>query len=127
MPLETALSVLVGVFFAASVFLLTSRNVIRILLGVALLSNAANLLIFTAGRVTRVVPPIIPEGHVAPLTATANPLPQALILTAIVISFALFAFVLVLVYRAYEEIGTEDTNRMRIAEPDDRPLPPEGY
>lgn len=125
--MELALSVLVAIFFIASVFLLTSRNVIRILLGVALLGNAVNLLIFTAGRVTREVPPIIPEGHFEPLSTTANPLPQALILTAIVISFALFAFVLVLVYRAYEEIGTEDSNTMRVAEPQDRPLPPEGY
>ena len=57
----------------------------------------------------------------------ANPLPQALILTAIVISFSFFAFVLVLAYRAYQEIGIDDTDGMRVAEPESESLPPMGY
>jgi multicomponent Na+:H+ antiporter subunit C len=125
--MEPALAALVVVFFLGSIVLLTSTNLIRILLGVALLGNAANLTIFTAGRLTREVPPIIPDGALVPLTQTANPLPQALVLTAIVISFSLFAFILVLVYRAYEELGSENTDRMREAEPHNYPKPPEGY
>ncbi len=125
--MEPALAVVVAVYFLGSIFLLTSTNLIRILLGVALLGNAANLTIFTAGRLTREVPPIIPEGAMQPLAETANPLPQALILTAIVISFSLFAFILVLVYRAYQELGSENVDRMREAEPLDYPRPPEGY
>ena len=62
-----------------------------------------------------------------PATLTANPLPQALILTAIVISFSFFAFLLVLVYRAYQDLGTDNGNEMRLAEPEDEPLPPTGY
>ena len=58
---------------------------------------------------------------------TANPLPQALILTAIVISFSFFAFLLVLSYRAYQELGTDDTVEMRFAEPENQDLPPLGY
>ena len=57
----------------------------------------------------------------------ANPLPQALILTAIVISFSFLAFLLVLTYRAYQDLRTDDTGEMRVAEPDERPLPPLGY
>lgn len=125
--MEPALVVVVTVYFFGSIFLLTSTNLIRILLGVALLGNAANLTIFTAGRITREVPPIIPEGAMQPLAQTANPLPQALILTAIVISFSLFAFVLVLVYRSYQEMGSENVDRMRDAEPRNYPKPPEGY
>ncbi len=125
--MEPALAALVVVFFLGSILLLTSTNLIRILLGVALLGNAANLTIFTAGRLTREVPPIIPDGALAPLTQTANPLPQALILTAIVIAFSLFAFILVLVYRSYQELGSENTDRMREAEPHSYPKPPEGY
>ena len=59
--------------------------------------------------------------------ATANPLPQALILTAIVISFSFFAFLLVLAYRAYQDLGTDDTDGMRLAEPPSDSLPPMGY
>jgi len=125
--MEPALAAVVVVYFLGSIFLLTSTNLIRILLGVALLGNAANLTIFTAGRLTREVPPVIPEGAMQPLAETANPLPQALILTAIVISFSLFAFILVLVYRSYQELGSENVDRMREAEPLEYPRPPEGY
>ena len=125
--MEPALVVVVVVYFMGSIFLLTSTNMIRILLGVALLGNAANLTIFTAGRLTREVPAVIPEGATFPIVDTANPLPQALILTAIVIAFAMFAFILVLVYRSYQELGSENVDRMREAEPTDYPRPPEGY
>ena len=116
--MEFYLTILVGLIFAASTYMMLSRSVIRLVLGVALLGNAVNLLIFTVGRVTRDIPPIIPKGFHGQLTGIANPLPQALILTAIVIGFALFAFVLVLTYRAYESLGTDNSDDMRIAEPE---------
>lgn len=125
--MENYLALIVGLYFAASVYLLLSESLIRMLIGVALLGNGVNLLIFTSGRITREVPPIVPEGQKAVDMAIANPLPQALILTAIVISFALFAFVLVLAYRAYETIGTDDTAEMRLAEPVEKTRLPEGY
>jgi multicomponent Na+:H+ antiporter subunit C len=125
--METAFSVLVGIFFAVAVYLLLSRHIIRILLGAAILGNAVNLLIFTAGRLTREVPPIIPKDLPVPAEAIANPLPQALVLTAIVISFSFFAFLLVLTYRAYQELGTDDTEEMRVAEPVDEEMPPMRY
>ncbi|MEZ5872377.1 MAG: Na+/H+ antiporter subunit C [Nitratireductor sp.] len=125
--MEPALIFLVTAFFAVSIYLLLSRHVIRMLLGVALLGNAVNLLIFTAGRLTKEVPPIIGIDDKVPQMATANPLPQALILTAIVISFSFFAFLLVLSYRAYQDLGTDDTQEMRFAEPQAEPLPPTGY
>lgn len=125
--MEFALIVLVAGFFTASIYLLLSKHVIRMLLGVALIGNGVNLLIFIAGRLTREVPPIIGEGDAVPAAATANPLPQALILTAIVISFSFFAFLLVLSYRAYQDLETDDTSEMRVAEPVDQPPPPAGY
>ena len=73
------------------------------------------------------MPPVIPEALAVPGVAVANPLPQALVLTAIVISFSFFAFLLVLAFRAYQQLGTDDTDRMRVAEPVDEPLPPLGY
>lgn len=125
--MESYLSILVGLYFAGSVYLLLSQSLVRILIGIALLGNGVNLLIFTAGRITRGVPPIIAEGAKVADASIANPLPQALILTAIVISFALFAFVLVLSYRAYEATGTDDTSKMRIAEPVEPSHLPKGY
>ncbi|PWK75770.1 Na+/H+ antiporter subunit C [Aminobacter sp. AP02] len=125
--MEAVLAILVGLFFAGGIYLMLSRHIIRILLGVVLFGNAVNLLIFTNGRVMRGVPPIIAEGLDVPAGAVANPLPQALILTAIVISFSFFAFLLVLAYRAYQQIGTDDTDGMRVAEPVADGLPPMGY
>lgn len=125
--MEQAFSVLVGLFFAVGIYLLLSRHVVRILLGVAVFGNGVNLLIFTAGRLVREVPPIIAGDATVAEGPMANALPQALILTAIVISFSFFAFLLVLAYRAYQEIGTDDTDGMRIAEPANGRLPPMGY
>lgn len=125
--MESVLSVLVGIFFAAAIYLMLSRHSVRIMLGISILGNAVNILIFTAGRITGYVPPIIPESMETLPEGTANPLPQALILTAIVISFSFFAFLLVLTYRAYQDLNTDDTDDMRAAEPKDQPMPPLGY
>ncbi|WP_173931111.1 Na+/H+ antiporter subunit C [Chelativorans sp. Marseille-P2723] len=125
--MEANLAITVGIFYAVSIYLMLSKHIIRILLGVAIFSNGVNLTLFTAGRITREVPPIIPVGLDMPDVLTANPLPQALILTAIVISFSLFAFLLVLAFRSYQELGTDNTEGMRIAEPEGEELPPLGY
>jgi multicomponent Na+:H+ antiporter subunit C len=125
--METALSATVALFFAAAIYLMLSRHIVRMLLGIALFGNGVNLLLFTAGRVSSIVPPVIPAGAEMPAAATANPLPQALILTAIVISFSFFAFLLVLAYRAYQDLGVDETDRMRVAEPADDSPPPMGY
>ena len=125
--METVLTVLVAILFAGAIYLILSRHTIRILLGIALLGNAVNLLIFTSGRLTRLVPPFIPTDAKVAEVGIANPLPQALILTAIVIGFSMFAFLLVLSYKSFQRIGTDDASEMRIAEPKDEARPPQGY
>ena len=125
--MEPILAILVGALFTVAIYLFLSKHVIRILMGAAILGNAVNLLIFTAGRVTREVPPIIPGDADALTGAAANPLPQALILTAIVISFSFFAFLLVLGYRAFHELETDSSDDMRVAEPVGDKTPPSGY
>jgi multicomponent Na+:H+ antiporter subunit C len=125
--METLFVILIGMFFSAAIYLMLSKFTIRILLGIVLLGNGVNLLLFTAGRLTRQIPPIIPAGSDTLAIEASNPLPQALILTAIVISFSFFAFLLVLAYRAFEELGTDSTDEMCLAEPRDEPLPPMGY
>lgn len=117
--METLLAITSGVLFAASFYLLLKRNLLRFVIGLIMLSNAANLLIFTMGRLEPEHPPIIPyDAHVPP-EPFANPLPQALILTAIVISFGLLAFALVLVYRNYRTTLTLDVDALQAAEPED--------
>ena len=125
--MEVALALLVGLFAAGGIYLLLSRALIRMILGLVLLGNGVNLLIFAAGRLTREIPPIVPAGLQVPAEAVANPLPQALILTAIVIGFAIFTFLLVLAYRAYQALDADDTDSMRLAEPKGGPQPPLSY
>ncbi|BBE72079.1 Na+/H+ antiporter subunit C [Oharaeibacter diazotrophicus] len=125
--MEPLFAILVGAFYAAAVYLLLSRKIVRILIGVALLGNAVNLTLFVAGRLTREAAPLIAPDADVPAGPVANALPQALILTAIVISFSFFAFLLVLAFRAYQDLGTDDVDAMRVAEPVGPGRPPEGY
>ena len=125
--MDYVLAGLVGCFITLGVYLLLSRSVIRMLLGMTIFGNGVNLLIFTAGRLTREVAPIIPAGLDQPAGPIANPLPQALILTAIVIGFAMFSFLLVLAYRAYQSLDADNTDAMRVAEPVGGPNPPLSY
>ncbi|WP_212523832.1 Na+/H+ antiporter subunit C [Actibacterium sp. MT2.3-13A] len=121
--MEALLALTVGALVAAAIYLMLARSLLRFLFGLVLISNAANLLIFTAGRLTGGAPPLIAEGAEVPAGAVANALPQALILTAIVIGFGLFAFALVLVLRAHAALGTLDSDEMRVAEPRKRAAP----
>jgi multicomponent Na+:H+ antiporter subunit C len=121
--MEVLLAALVGLLVAAGAWLMMAGTLVRFLFGLVLLSNAANLAIFAAGRLTYAAPPLIAEGALAPAGLVGNALPQALILTAIVIGFGLFAFALALSFRAYNALGTARMNDMRLAEPphDDAP------
>jgi multicomponent Na+:H+ antiporter subunit C len=125
--MDYALAALAGLFLTAAIYLLLARSLIRMLLGLVLLGNAVNLVILVGGRLSRLAPPIALGDEVAPAAAAANPLPQALILTAIVIGFAMFAFLLVLAWRAYQSLEADDTDQMRVAEPPGRPDPPMSY
>ncbi len=117
--MEILWSVVVGVFVAAGIYLLLERHVLRILFGLILLSSAVNLVIFTAGRLTRGLPPLIHSKAELPPEGFANPLPHALILTAIVIGFGLLVFALLLLYRAYSDAGSADADEMRRSEEDE--------
>ena len=116
--MQTLCAGLVGVMVAASVYLILDRNLIRFIFGLILAGNAINLLIFAVGRLDSQRPPLIPDPATATQGPFANALPQALILTAIVIGFALLSFIFVLFYRTYQELGTVDTELMRVAETD---------
>jgi multicomponent Na+:H+ antiporter subunit C len=86
---------------------------VKLIIGLGMLANAVNLLIFVAGGLTRGQPPLIAEGALQPPVPFADPLPQALILTAIVIAFGVLAFTLVLFRRAAETVGIDNLDEMR--------------
>ena len=107
--MEYVIAVVIGALFMAGVYLLLSRTLLRILVGTALLSYGSLLFLLTMGKLKRGVAPII--DNVA--TAYTDPLPQALILTAIVIGFGVTAFIVVLSFRANQEMGSDDTEDFR--------------
>lgn len=116
--MEQVTAIVCGALLASSFYLLMRRSLLRFVIGLILMSNAVNLTIFTMGRLTRAQPPVIPKGAKVPPEPFANPLPQALILTAIVISFGLLAFTLVLVYRHFAASQTIESLDLRLSEPD---------
>lgn len=111
--MQGLLAIVVGVLYAVAVYLMLRRSIVKLLIGLALLGHASNLLIFTAGGVTRGLPPITPTKVDAPTGVVADPTPHALILTAIVIGFGVLAFALTLVHRTHQMLRQDDLERMR--------------
>ena len=111
--MEVVLAFVVGGLTAAGMYMLTRRSIVKLVIGLSLIGNAANLLIFAAAGMTRGRPPLIPEGATVPSPPYADPTPQSLILTAIVIGFGVLAFALVLTYRTYDTVGTDDLDELR--------------
>jgi multicomponent Na+:H+ antiporter subunit C len=107
------LSIVVGGLFATGLYLMLRRSIVKLIFGLVLLAHGANLLIFTAAGLVRARPPLIPEGELVPGTEFADPVPQALILTANVISFAVIAFTAVLVKRVYRIVGSGDVDELK--------------
>lgn len=115
--MEASLAIVAGIVLTLAFFSLLRRSFLRLVVGFMLLTNAANLVIFTSGRLTRGMPPIVPV-DAQTIEQAANPLPQALILTAIVISFGITAFAFALAFRVYRTIGTLDTDQLAETETD---------
>jgi multicomponent Na+:H+ antiporter subunit C len=111
--MSTLLALVVGGLYAAGIYVMLRRNVVKLVMGLVLLGHAANLLIFTAAGLTRAAPPIIRPDAAQLEGGAADPLPQALVLTAIVIGFGIQSFALILIRRAHRVIGTDDVDAMR--------------
>ncbi|MEX1057717.1 MAG: Na+/H+ antiporter subunit C [Natronospirillum sp.] len=111
--METLMAGVIGILFGGAIYMMLRRSIVKLVIGLMLLSNAANLLIFAVSGMTRGAPPLIPAGSNIPPGAVADPLPQALILTAIVIAFGVLAFAVVLIHRAFEVVGTDDLDQMK--------------
>ena len=108
--MEFLLALASAVLYATGVYMMMRRRFAQLIIGLGLLSNGTNLLIFTAGGLTRARPPVVPDGAEALVAPYADPVPQALVLTAIVIGFGLLAFSLVLAGRVHASVGSDDVD-----------------
>ena len=108
--MEILLALASGVLYAAGIYLMLRRRLAQVIIGLGLLSNGTNLLIFAAGGLTRGRPPVVPADAASLVPPYADPVPQALVLTAIVIGFGLLAFSLVLAHRVHQTVGTDDVD-----------------
>ncbi|ASV68494.1 Na(+)/H(+) antiporter subunit C [Cytobacillus sp. FSL W7-1323] len=107
--MEILMIFIAGILFMSATYLMLSRSVVRIILGTTVLSHGVHLLLLTMGGLKRGAPPLVGEEA----SAYTDPLPQALILTAIVIAFGVTALFLVLGYRSYKELGTDNMEKLR--------------
>ena len=109
-------AVLIAVLFGAGLYLCLSRRLLRVLFGFLMVSNAANLVLLSvSGDPSGKRPATIVAGKEG--VASVDPLPQALILTAIVIGFAVAAYLTVLIYRLYTDRGTANMTQLFAAGP----------
>jgi multicomponent Na+:H+ antiporter subunit C len=109
--MELLLAVVAGVLYATGLYLMLRRRLAQLIIGLGLLSNGSNILILSAAGVTRAKPPLIADPQIA--QQFADPVPQSLILTAIVIGFGVLAFALVLAHRVHQSAGSDDIDSLR--------------
>lgn len=135
--METVLAFVIGALFASGMYSMLRRSLVKLIIGLIFLGTAGNLLIFVSGGLTPGLPPLIQSeepvhagngGHSEKthhsaerehekgeaVLKCADPLPQAMILTAIVIGFGVLAFTLVLVKRTYKTVGTDDIDDLNL-------------
>ncbi|MEK4564475.1 Na(+)/H(+) antiporter subunit C [Alkalihalobacillus sp. FSL R5-0424] len=107
--MEILMSIIAGVLFMTGTYLLLSKSLLRVVMALVLLSHGSHLLLLTMPGLTRGAAPLLNLGE----NTFTDPLPQAMILTAIVISFGITAFLLVLAYRTYKVHKTDDLEELR--------------
>lgn len=107
--METFIIVISGCLFTIATYLILNKNLLRIILGLTLFSHATHLMLMAINGLKKGAAPLLGENA----EAYTDPIPQALILTSIVISFALTALLLVLGYRTYVELGTDNMKKLR--------------
>src|SRR5690554_6278123 len=114
--MNVLLALVIGGLYGCRVFMILRRSVTKLVFDLILLWHGTNLVIFVSSGLVRGHPPLISEGQDTLEAPYADPVAQALILTAIVISFAVVAFTAVLLYRVYQTMGTDDMDQMRASE-----------
>ena len=116
--MELILVIIIGLLYAAGIYMMLRRSLLKLIIGLIILGNGANMLIFLLGRIVKGKPPIIDSTESILSGIYADPVPQALILTAIVISFGLQSFAIILIKRAYKVVKTDDLDEMNATDED---------
>jgi len=114
--MELIIIFLIILLYSSGAYMLLRRSMVKLLIGVMLLGNGTNLLILLMGRITRGNPPVMEDNLKTLIEPFADPVPQALILTAIVISFGLQAFSIVLLKRVYVLVNSDDLDDLNTPE-----------
>jgi len=109
--MELLLAILIGILYTAGVYMVLRRSILKFIIGIIFLSNATNLLVFLAAGIVPASPVFVGNGENA--SPLADPLPQALVLTAIVIGLGIVAYTLSLKYKYYAETGTDDLDQIK--------------
>jgi len=110
--MEIMLAILVGVLYTAGVYMLLRRSILKFIIGIIFLSNATNLLIFLSAGIIQAKPAFTDKLKESQ-AGLADPLPQALILTAIVIGLGIIVFTLALKYKFFNVTGTDDLDQLK--------------
>ncbi|MCH6235640.1 Na+/H+ antiporter subunit C [Cognataquiflexum rubidum] len=110
--MEILLIIIIGLLHAGGLYMLLRRSMFKMIIGLILLGNGANLLIFLLGRLVKGHPPVIEDGMKVFADIYADPVPQALVLTAIVIGFGLQSFAIILIKRVYNVLHTDDLDEL---------------
>ena len=114
--MELLFSIVVGVLYGTGLYLMMQNSMVKLIMGLILLSHGYVLLIFISGGIVKKGLPFVQEEVSQSPMMIADPLPQALILTAIVISFGVLAFALVLVLRTYQSVGSDRIDKMKMTD-----------
>ncbi len=115
--MEVLLALTIALLMGVGTYLLLRRSLVKMLFAFMLMGAGSNLLILSSSSLERAKAPLVPPGELQPQGVTSDPLAQALILTAIVISFGIIIFALVLVKRQFVETGTEDLDHLDPEDP----------
>ncbi|WNS44145.1 Na(+)/H(+) antiporter subunit C [Paenibacillus sp. MMS20-IR301] len=107
--MELLMAVAVGILFTIGIYLILSKSLLRIVLGTSLMTHGVHLLLLTMAGLKKGAAPVLGTGA----DTYVDPLPQALILTSIVISFGVTAFFFVLAYRSYQVLGTDEMDSIK--------------
>lgn len=113
--MEILVIILAGILIGASVYLMLSKSLLRIIIGTGILSHGILLMLLTMGGLKRGGIPVLDDS----VQSYADPLPQAMLLTVIVITFALTAYMLVIAIRVYKVLGTDNVENMKGVPRDD--------
>ena len=110
--MEILLILIIGLLYSSGVYMMLRRSLVKLIIGLILISHGVNILIFLVGGIVKGKPPVISDSMQVLADIYADPIPQALILTALVISFGLQSFAIILIKRTYKVVKTDDLDEL---------------